>query len=226
MTARPETETVAIARAAYEGLQDQLLAATPLAGMADWVRTGAPPAAAELRDQGLRTGSGLDLALAQKAFVRQWGYAIPCAEAVEALRGLGPLVEIGAGAGAWAALLTAAGLDVVATDIQVQGKLGYGFTAASRARVEPLSAPDAVRAYPDRDVFCCWPTRAHPWALAAVRAMRPGRRLALIAAPRGGVTGTPGLYRYLETRFELLETIEIPQFPQAHDRLTIHRRVR
>jgi hypothetical protein len=56
--------------------------------------------------------------------------------------------------------------------------------------------------------------------------MRPGRRLALIAAPRGGVTGTPGLYRYLETRFELVETIEIPQFPQAHDRLTIHRRAR
>jgi hypothetical protein len=52
--------------------------------------------------------------------------------------------------------------------------------------------------------------------------MRPGRRLALIAEPRGGNAGSPGLFRYLDTRFRQLAEIAIPQFPGCRDRLTIH----
>src|SRR5580765_6192945 len=110
-------DTVAQARRIYEQLQAAELARSPLAAMADWVVTGRPPPAAVLRDAGLTCEgreNASELRLARKAFVRDWGFSIPCAEAVEALRPLAPLVEIGAGAGYWTALLRAAGVDIVA----------------------------------------------------------------------------------------------------------------
>jgi hypothetical protein len=139
---------------------------------------------------------------------------------------LGPLVEIGAGSGYWSALLQNGGLDVAATDATASGQLAYGFEAGRFCRIEGLTGPEAVRAYPDRDVFCSWPTEASPWALGAVRAMAVGRRLALIGEPRGGLTGTPGLFRFLETRFRPLGGLDIPQFPRVRDRLTVYERVR
>ncbi|WP_309606938.1 hypothetical protein [Phenylobacterium sp.] len=83
-----------------------------------------------------------------------------------------------------------------------------------------------MRRYPERDVLCSWPTEGSPWALAAVRAMRPGRRLALIGDGRGGCTGAPGLYRFLETRFEAGPVVILPQFPGVSDRLSRYRRIR
>ncbi|MDB5443274.1 MAG: hypothetical protein JWP73_1650 [Phenylobacterium sp.] len=47
-----------------------------------------------------------------------------------------------------------------------------------------------------------------------------------IGEPRGGVTGTAGLHRYLETRLELLRTLVIPQFPRTRDAFHLYRRVR
>ena len=83
---------------------------------------------------------------------------------------------------------------------------------------------EAVRAHPERDVLCAWPTANSSWALATVRAIGPGRSFALVGEPKGGLTGSDGLFRYLETRFELLRTVQIPQFPGIHDQLFIYRR--
>jgi hypothetical protein len=56
--------------------------------------------------------------------------------------------------------------------------------------------------------------------------MAVGRRLALIGEPRGGVTGTLGLHRFLETHFTLLGVVEIPQFPGRRDQLFVYERAR
>src|SRR6476469_2291133 len=125
--------------------------------MAAWVRTGRPPPAAVLRDAGFTCAGAAnadDLRLARKAFVRDWGFSIPCAEAVAALRDLAPLVEVAAGSAYWSALLAAAGVDVIATDPQAPGPIGYGFTVGAHHQIEPLDALAAVRAWPDRNVFC------------------------------------------------------------------------
>jgi hypothetical protein len=214
------------ARLIYEEYQAQQLAATPLCAMADWVATGAPPPAEVLRARGFAT-DGPEAVDPQrwvrKAFIRAWGFAIPCAEAVSALRGRGPLVEVGCGTGYWTALLGNAGLDVIATD-PASGRSGYGFQLGRHAAIETLAAADAVRKYPERNLFCAWPSAGEPWAFEAAALVEPGRLIAMVLDERPEVTGDAALADFLDRQCELLETVVIPQFLGVQDRLLVHRR--
>lgn len=206
-----------------------LLAGGPLADMESWARTGEAPPAEELRAYGLTSDSTsaqryAELRLLRFPLTRTYSFAIPCREAVEALKRLEPIVEIGAGSGYWTAVLKAAGCDVVATDLQAVGSTGYGFVAGRWTSVEPLGAPEAVRAYPDRNVFCCWPTEGADWALDASVEMKPGCFLAVIGEGAGGQTATEEFWRYLREAFEPHESVVIPQFPRTRDFLAICRK--
>lgn len=206
-----------------------LLATSPLAEMEVWAKTGEPPSADELRAYGLTTDSispqrFAELRLLRFPLTRTYSFAIPCREAVGALKRLGPIVEIGAGTGYWTAVLRAAGCDVVATDLEAFGDVGYGFTAGRWARVEPFGAAEAVRAYPERNVFCCWPTEGADWALEAAVEMKPGRLLGVIGEGPGGQTATEEFWQYLREAFEPLEQILTPQFPRTRDFLAICRK--
>ena len=219
-----DSDAVAEAREVYERFQDEQLSASPLLGMADWIASGSPPTTKELRSQGFSADGPEMLRLARKAFIRKWGFSIPCSEAVDALRPLSPLVEIGAGTGYWSALLRNAGLDIVATDLQACGRIGYGFDLGRHGQLEALAAPEAVRHYPSRSVFCSWPSEGEPWAFEAAQEIAVGFHLALIGDGPGGITGTPGLHQLLAEAFEIVAKVEIPQFPRVYDCLTIYRR--
>jgi hypothetical protein len=211
-----ESELVAKALAAYQAAQADALAGLTSLPMAEWMATGRPPSAAELRGRGFtaeNTEHLSDMRLARRAAIARWGHSIPCAEAVAALSRHGPWVEIGAGSGYWAALLRAAGLDAVATDLKPWG-----------AEVEALDGVTAVRTYAKRDVFCSWPTRGGDWIVEAAASMAPGRILAVIADGRDGEIASPALYDLLDAEFTIVEEILLPQWPGARDRLMLHRR--
>lgn len=221
---------LAKARAAYEDIQDKALAASVLADMSSWVATGDPPPAEALRAAGLVAeprdpDTTAALRLVRGAFIRAWGYSVPCAEAVIALRKLRPLVEVGAGTGYWTAMLQSAGHDMIATDLQAEGVLSHGFRIGAHCSIESLEGQEAVRLHPERDVFCSWPTQGSTWVLSAAQAIQPGRRLALIADGPGGVTGTPELFDFLTEKFEVTNRVILPQFKNAYDHLTVYLRV-
>jgi acetyltransferase-like isoleucine patch superfamily enzyme len=205
---------LAAARRALFRASEDVLANTPLVAMAAWVAKGEAPPAATLRAEGFTAQPAepgeaaarraARLAQARQAFVARWGFAIPCAEAIAALRELAPIVEIGAGG--WAAMLRNAGHEVA---------------AASGA----ASAAHAVSALPDHDVLCVWPPSGESAALGAAWRLAPGRCFALIGDGPGGRNGSRGLYRYLGTRFETVAEVALPQFPNQRDRLTIHRKL-
>jgi hypothetical protein len=220
------SDQIALAREIFRKAQDSAFERSILTQTPTWIATGVAPACAELRAAGFR-GTGPDAEndrLVRDAFTRRWGFSLPCAEAVEALKSLGPLLEVGAGSGYWSALLSAAGGSVIATDAHAAGDIGHGFTAGRHWPVEPLSGPEAVQRWPDRTVFCSWPTRGDPWLEETVELLVPGRRLALIIEPPGGKTANAGLYQRLASEFRLLDTIPIPQFPDHEDQLLVYER--
>jgi hypothetical protein len=65
-----------------------------------------------------------DRCYARDEAIRQYGFSIPCKEAVEAVATLSPLVEVGAGSGYWSRFLRAAGADIVTTDMGCQTEYG------------------------------------------------------------------------------------------------------
>ncbi len=211
-----ESELVAKALAVYRAAQADALSQMTSLPMGEWMATGRPPPAAELRARGFtaeNTENLSEMRLARRAAIAQWGHSIPCAEAVEALSRHGPWVELGAGSGYWTALLRAAGLDAVATDLKPWA-----------ADVEALDGVAAVRTYPARNVFCAWPTRGGTWIAEAADAMAPDRVFAVIADDRDGEIASPALYDLLEAKFTVVEVVTLPQWPGARDRLTLHRR--
>jgi hypothetical protein len=226
-----DSEAVAEARVIYEQLQAEHLARTPLSAMAEWVASGSPPLAEVLRAAGFAGPETAHLTdadpyrWARKTFLREWGYSIPCHEAVDALRTLGPTVEVGCGTGYWTALLRNAGLDVIATDAEA-GPSAFGFRIGRHADAEQLPALEAARKYPNRAVFCSWPSPGEPWATEMMSSLAPGRLAALILHDTVATTGDAALIDLLIESFEPLGDIRIPQFPGIPDRLLIYRRRR
>ncbi len=218
--------------------------AGPLGAMDRWIATGRPPSAVDLMSQGLSDHhhfgqgpppGGWDAHFRHEAaiykirygwFVPNFGFSIPCAEVVEAVREIGaPVVEVAAGTGYWSALLRNAGLDVVATDFIPDVRKVYGFRR-EHCDVWPISGDRAVIAYPGRTVFLSWPYFADAekaWQRDMLEQMQPGTHLVLIGEPEGGCTGTRALFQGLR-KFELVQTIEIPQFPGIHDVCEIYRK--
>lgn len=154
--------------------------------------------------------------------IDEYGFALPCREAIEAIRDLGPLLEIGAGTGAWAAILKANGADIVATDGETAGTCTFGFRLGEHFPVEHLTGAAAVLKYPERAVLAVWPSYDEVWCTEALTKMRPGTSLALVHEGDGGCVGDDSMFAMLDGRFEEVRAIQIPQWRHIHDRLTIY----
>lgn len=161
------------------------------------------------------------------AFIRRFGYAVLCKEVVGVLlRVHRTWIEVGAGSGAWTRGLRAARLDVIGSD-PANGNYEKRFwTEHHDPSMLSLNAVEAIRAHPDRDVLCVWPSYDETWAGLALREIQPGRLLALVHEGEGGCCAEKGLYRELERGFEELDEIPLACFEGIHDRLTLYRRTK
>jgi hypothetical protein len=111
---------------------------------------------------------------------------------------------------------------VIATDAEADLS-PFGFSIGRYAEAERLSALEAVARYPDRAVFCSWPSPGEAWATEMVRALPLGQSIALVLHERIATTGDAALVETL-AEFDLLLTVQLPQFPQVSDRLLIYRK--
>lgn len=222
----PSAASLAAAEAIFEAHQAKALAASPLRDMPTWIRTGAFPTAAQFAAVGLTADTPEDRwFMARKGYIRTYGFSIPCREAIDALVPLAPWVEVGAGSGYWTAALRNAGADIIATDIVVEGSPGYHMTAAVHSSMVQLDGAAAVAAYPERNVFCSWPTRGDDWCAVAAARIAPGKRLAIVGTERGGVTGSDSLFDILEASFRVEREIKLPLFPGFGGSLKVYLRV-
>lgn len=148
----------------------------------------------------------------RQAWVEEFGFAIPCAELLDALAKVGRVIDVGAGSGYFTKLMRNRGIDVTGSD---PGCDAHGFAVG---RYDPqllrIGAKTAVRRFPDATVFCSWPTYRAVWFHQMLRTMAVGQRLIVI---REECCAEPRAWGYLEACFSEDATIAIPQFNFMHD---------
>ncbi|MFF0611737.1 hypothetical protein ACFYUD_24050 [Nocardia tengchongensis] len=166
-------------------------------------------------DGGKPSGSAR-LAFAQTILQAAYAYAIPSPETIAWVREFceaGPVVELGAGRGYWAAQLEQAGVKVDAYDSEppdITDNISFPGTAGQRdiwhrvGDLEQYSARTAGNA--DHTLLMCWPPGwGSPMASEALArfAAQGGQRLIFIGEPKGGKTGDDAFFDALAEGWEL-----------------------
>jgi len=190
------------------------------------ILTGGPPGVGPWR---LAPGLArmLDLPGRRRELSGRLAWAIPNEAALACVAGHSPVLDGGAGAGYWAALLRMRGADVRAVDTAPPASGGNRYHPADAHQwvaVERLNTEAAVRADPDRTLLLCWPPPDDDAAgYGALRAYR-GDTVLYVGGDQDGPTGTPRLHRELALNWTLDEDFGLPSWPGIPDRLTVWRR--
>lgn len=203
----------------------------------------------------LLMGMGEDLSIEERPWVlaseartdccSRYSWAIPDADAIRVLANRSPLIEVGAGTGYWAALLTAQGADVIATDLHppvlppgqaAQERPFGGFFSDPPPTgnhwhrhgmlYHPVEQADAAvtAVYPDRTLLLVWPPYDEPMAYRAAVAhiAAGGRRLAYVGEGDGGATADDAFHELLDDAYVEIDQVALPQWPGMHDTLWVY----
>lgn len=160
---------------------------------------------------------------ARRRLAPLYAWAVPDQEAVDTLVALGPLVELGAGTGYWAALVSLAGGDVVAYDAAPPGEADNVYGHRHQWHPVHLGGPEKAAEHGDRALFLCWPPYDSPFALDSLLAYQ-GDTVAYVGEGRGGCTGDDLFHEELDAHWECTTTVQIPTWQGVYDRLEVYRR--
>ncbi|MET0133257.1 MAG: hypothetical protein ABW215_06655 [Kibdelosporangium sp.] len=168
----------------------------------------------------------LDLDGRRRELASRFSWAVPTEAALGLIGDHGPILEVGAGTGYWAALLRDRGVDVHPTDAEPPDRGDNAYHQAGRAwlDVERSTAVAAVRAWPGRTLLICWPPPDDDDAgYVALRAYS-GDTVLYVGGDAQGPTGTARLHRELELNWTVTDELAVPFWPDIPDRLTVWRR--
>lgn len=165
----------------------------------------------------------------REKLVMEYAWSIPDPQALGAFMDaqVGPMVEIGAGAGYWAWCIEQLGGEVVCYDENPAGDTtgetnmwhsgAVQWTPVLRAGIE------AIDMHQDRALFLSWPPYAQPMAHEALLRYT-GSTLVYIGEGEGGCTGDDGFHEELERNWERTHDISLVQWYGLHDVLEIYDR--
>ena len=168
----------------------------------------------------------LDLEARRRELASLFSWAIPNDAALEVLARHAPLVECGAGAGYWLALLRARGVDAIGYDHARPGR-GNAYHRGSRGawtRIDRLKSAAAARRHPERALLLCWPPYDDDAASYDVLRAYGGDVVIHVGERDEGATGSVRFHRELAVNWSLIEEVELPHWPRLQDRLMVYRR--
>lgn len=159
------------------------------------------------------------------ALVAKTAWAIPSEAALASIVDAGPVVEIGAGTGYWAALLAARGADVIAYDINPpNGDRAHrwhpGATTVTDVRV---GGPEVLCAHGDRTLLLCWPPQESDMAARCLAEHR-GSTVIYVGEWNTRTSATGAFFRALDRTYDRVRCLELPAWPSIGDRLYVFRR--
>jgi hypothetical protein len=143
---------------------------------------------------------------------------VPSREAIQAIAdfaGGRTILEVCAGNGLWARLLTSAGARAVATDGGPRGAGDY-------FKVEAIEAEEAVRRHPECSaLLLCWPPFHDGAALRALTAFAGD---CVIFAGDVRFTADPAFHELLAREWTLLRRMALPSWPGLDDAVYLYER--
>jgi len=153
--------------------------------------------------------------------IKRYSFAVPCPEALEYIHDNTPgdIIEIGAGNGYWAHLISKTGKNIQAFDIAELKDNSFGFVGepwfeVNQGGVENLKNSKA-------ETLCLiWPYWKGDMASSAITEFQ-GDDLIYIGEGIGGCTGTDEFFDILDKEWDIVKNIGIPQWDGIHD-MMIH----
>ncbi|AYV80888.1 MAG: hypothetical protein Harvfovirus9_18 [Harvfovirus sp.] len=157
-------------------------------------------------------------------FRKHFGYSIPSNGAIQKMKKFidgQKVLEIGAGMGLFAYLLSIEKVDVVATDDYSWGTSSSGYNFM---KIEKLSYAQAIARYIDRKILLIiWPPFNDPMAERALDLWK-GDKIIYIGEPKTYACATDRFFEILEADYELIETIDIPHIEGLFDKIYFYQR--
>jgi hypothetical protein len=157
----------------------------------------------------------------------KYSWAIPTARVITKLARLGPIVEIGAGAGYWARLIVEAGGDIVAYDTYPPDQRRNYYCDDAKLTYHPvlLGGPEKAALHPERVLMLCWPPYQNNMASTSLKNYA-GDTLVYIGERKGGCTADRKFFEELERSWKQIGRCSLPQWHRMDDSLVIYQRIR
>lgn len=171
----------------------------------------------------------------RRRFMREYGWGVPTPNAIAAIRdfvGDRELLEIGAGNGLWAYLLSTSGISVTATDdyswaapppgVKSRPPSGFPVDAGRFFPVHQLDATGAVTSFAGHNaLLLCWPPYGRSMAFSALVAFQ-GDSVVYIGDK--GCTGDLAFHNELDLHWLCQDLVQIPTWPGIHDAVYLYKR--
>lgn len=158
--------------------------------------------------------------------IQTWGFAVPNSEAIHAIAHLGTIVEMGAGTGYWAKLLSEEGAQVEAYDKAPPGEGSrntYRFKHSPR-HFDVREGDESLLPSLKADVLLLvWPCYDTPFAYRCLRRFT-GKYVAYVGEGPGGCTADDRFHERLRARWTSIVDVRIPNWDGIHDYLEVFQR--
>ena len=155
----------------------------------------------------------------REELTRKYSWAIPNLEAIQCIAKYTPILEVGAGSGYWAKLISEYGA-ITALDTKEDNnynKLDYYYYPIQKVNQKDLLS--TVKSSKET-LFLCWPPYKSSFAYDVLKAYQ-GDTFIYVGEDRYGCTANEKFHKLLENKYRMIETVEIPQWYGLHDNLSI-----
>lgn len=161
--------------------------------------------------------------------VTKYAWAIPNDFAIETIAKYGPLIEIGAGSGYWAFLVSQTKTEIIAYDDESLEKKEPKAQPKKKWFDVKIGNEQVILRHPAHNLFLCYPPLADFYPLASKSLeLFTGTFVIFVGEERGKNTADNRFFDVIEQDFELLELIKLQSIPglQTNPTLKIFRRIR